>query len=108
MSDTTNFAQYQLSEGEAFDAMREFLKLHEGHHDSPIDLILLLLRQPHEVPNDAAVWIDWLVCIRKVKGLEATQDAAIQDAIAGGGWMGREAAAWVARGGSKASPHRGK
>jgi hypothetical protein len=97
MSDDTNFAQYQLSEAEAFDAMREFLSLHEGHEDSPVDLVLLLLRQPGEVPTDPAVWIDWLICVRKAKGLTATEGAALEDASASGGWIGRSAAAHLAK-----------
>lgn len=96
MSDDTNFAQYQLSEAEAFDAMREFLSLHEGHQDSPYDRALLVHRQPGEVPNDPAVWIDWLICVRKAKGLEVTEEAALQDAVASGGWIGRAAAARLA------------
>jgi hypothetical protein len=96
MTDDTNFSQYQLTEAEAFDAMREFLSLHEGHEDSPFDLGLLVLRGPGDVPNDPAVWIDWLMCVRKAKGLEATEEAALQDALASGGWIGRTAAARLA------------
>ena len=89
-------ALYQLSETEALDAMQEFLWLHADHgSDTPTDLAILVLREEDGWPLDAAVWIDWLVCLRKVKGLEATRDAALQDAIQGGGCLGREAAAWV-------------
>jgi hypothetical protein len=96
MTDGTNFALYELSEAEAFDAMREFLSLHEGHEDSALDLVILTLRDPGEVPTDAAVWIDWLMCVRKVKGLEATEEAALQDAVSSGGWIGRGAAVRLA------------
>ena len=88
--------RYQLSEGEALDAMREFLSLHQGHADSPFDLVLLLDREPGEVPQDAAVWIDWLICVRKAKGLDATEEGALEDAVASGGWIGRMAAARLA------------
>lgn len=93
MSSDVTAARYQLSEAEALDAMQEFLSLHHGHADTPPDLALLLVRKAGEAPADAAVWIDWLICIRKAKGLDATEEAALGDAVASGGWVGREAAA---------------
>ncbi len=88
--------------------MREFLLLHEEHDDKPVDLILLLLREPGDVPGDAAVWIDWLSCVRRVKGLDATKEAVLEDAVASGGWIGRSSAAYLAnlRAGSNDIPER--
>ncbi len=98
MRDTTGPALYQLSETEALDAMREFLLLHEGHgRDTASDLAALLLWLPDGFLADSAVWIDWLMCIRRVKGLDDSEEAALRDAITGGGWLAREVAARLAK-----------
>lgn len=55
---------------------------------------------------DAAVWIDWLKCIRKVKGLDSSEEAALSDAVAGGGWLARESAARLTKLASRDIPER--
>ena len=75
----------------------KFLSLHQDHAESPFDLVLLVDRKSGDVPEDAAVWIDWLICVRKAKGLQATEEAALGVAVASGGWIGRTAAARLAK-----------
>jgi hypothetical protein len=72
--------EFNLTEAEAFAAMRCFLErfLKSAGNDMYTLLGDIFIRPSDGVPTDPAAWTDWLSCVAEVKGLEAPDWRTVQ------------------------------
>lgn len=81
-----------LSIGEAFDAARRYLEMHESHGDTVGQLIVDMTIDSDGVPIDPATWIDWRQAARAAKGADSSEDSILLDEVATRGPLALEAA----------------